>query len=42
MDYPEAARVLNISVDLGLYGRDTTTHPPIESYVRVIPEPSCG
>lgn len=39
MDYPEGARVLNISVDLGVYGRDSETLPPIESYVRVIPEP---
>ncbi|MEW6742942.1 MAG: UTP--glucose-1-phosphate uridylyltransferase [Planctomycetota bacterium] len=39
MDYPEAARVLNISVDLGVYGRDTEPRPPIETYVRVIPEP---
>ncbi len=39
MDYPEGARVLNISVDLGVYGRDDATQPPVESYVRVIPEP---
>ena len=39
MDFPEGARVLNISVDLGVYGRDDATRPPIESYVRVIPEP---
>ena len=39
MDYPECARVLNISVDLGVYGRDDDTRPPVESYVRVIPEP---
>ncbi len=39
MDYPEGARVLNISVDLGVYGRDTATRPPVEAYVRVIPEP---
>ncbi|NLV43533.1 MAG: UTP--glucose-1-phosphate uridylyltransferase [Candidatus Hydrogenedentes bacterium] len=39
MDYPEGARVLNISVDLGVYGRDAATHPPVEAYVRVIPEP---
>jgi galactokinase/mevalonate kinase-like predicted kinase len=39
MDYPEGARVLNISVDLGVYGRDDTVRPPIETYVRVIPEP---
>ena len=39
MDYPECARVLNISVDLGVYGRDGATRPPVEAYVRVIPEP---
>ncbi len=40
MDYPEGARVLNISVDLGVYGRDAGVQPPIETFVRVIPE-SC-
>ena len=25
MDYPEGARVLNVSVDLGVHGRDATT-----------------
>lgn len=39
MDYPEGARVVNISVDLGVYGRDTATRPPVEAWVRVIPEP---
>lgn len=39
MDYPEGARVMNISVDLGVYGRDDATRPPVESYIRVIPEP---
>ncbi len=39
MDYPEGARVLNISVDLGVYGRDREIQPPIETYIRVIPEP---
>lgn len=39
MDYPEGARVLNISVDLGVYGRDERPIPPIETYVRVINEP---
>jgi galactokinase/mevalonate kinase-like predicted kinase len=39
MDYPEGARVLNISVDLGVFGRDERPLPPIETYVRVIAEP---
>lgn len=39
MDYPEGARVTNISVDLGVHGRDTSTRPPVQAFVRVIPEP---
>ncbi len=39
MDYPEGARVLNISVDLGVHGRDESPRPPIETRVRVITEP---
>jgi UDP-N-acetylglucosamine pyrophosphorylase len=39
MDYPEGARVINVSVDLGVYGRDNEIKPPLESYLRVIAEP---
>lgn len=39
MDFPEGARVLNISVDLGVHGRDAEPRPPIETRLRVIPEP---
>ena len=39
MDYPDGARVLNISVDLGVHGRDVTPVPPIETRIRIIPEP---
>jgi hypothetical protein len=39
MDYPEGARVLNISVDLGVRGRDASPRPPVEAYLRVIDEP---
>ena len=39
MDFPEGAKVLNISVDLGVRGRDTAPKPPIEVYLRVIDEP---
>ena len=39
MDYPAGAQVLNISVDLGVRGRDETTKPPVEAYLRVIDEP---
>ena len=39
MDFPEAARVINVSVNLGVRGRDSETKPPIEAYLRVIEEP---
>ena len=39
MDYPEGARVLNISVNLAVRGRDDHPLPPIETYLRVIDEP---
>ena len=39
MDFPEGARVLNISVDLGVHGRDASPRPPVEAYFRVIEEP---
>ncbi len=39
MDYPEGARVLNVSIDLGVNGRDTTTQPPVSAWLRVIEEP---
>ncbi|MEM6688347.1 MAG: UTP--glucose-1-phosphate uridylyltransferase [Planctomycetota bacterium] len=39
MDFPEGARVINVSVDLGVKGRDNHTRPPIEAYFRVIDEP---
>ena len=39
MDYPEGARVINISVDLGVYGRDKDIRPPLETYLRIIHEP---
>ena len=39
MDYPEGARVLNVSIDLGVNGRDAHPRPPIEVYFRVIDEP---
>jgi hypothetical protein len=39
MDYPEGARVLNISIDLGVHGRDAAPRPPVEAYLRVIDEP---
>ncbi len=39
MDYPEGARVINVSVDLGIFGVDNDIKPPIESYLRIIDEP---
>lgn len=39
MDYPEGAKVLNVSIDLGVHGRDPAPRPPVEAYLRVIEEP---
>ncbi len=39
MDFPEGAQVLNVSIDLGVHGRDPHPKPPVESYLRVIDEP---
>jgi len=39
MDFPEGARVLNVSIDLAVHGRDPEPRPPIEAYIRVIDEP---
>ncbi|MBT8037117.1 MAG: UTP--glucose-1-phosphate uridylyltransferase [Verrucomicrobiae bacterium] len=39
MDFPDGARVLNVSVDLGVHGRDAVTRPPVEAYLRIIDEP---
>ena len=41
MDFPEGARVINISVDLAVReaGGSTAPRPPVEAYFRVIDEP---
>jgi hypothetical protein len=39
MDLPEAARVLNVSVDLAVWGRDEMPLPPVECFFRVIDQP---
>ncbi|MCX6893376.1 MAG: UTP--glucose-1-phosphate uridylyltransferase, partial [Verrucomicrobia bacterium] len=39
MDYPEGAKVLNVSIDLGIHGRDAAPRPPVEAYLRVIEDP---
>ncbi|MBY0503511.1 MAG: UTP--glucose-1-phosphate uridylyltransferase, partial [Bryobacteraceae bacterium] len=36
MDYPEGARVLNVSIDLAV---DGVARPPVEAFLRVIDEP---
>ncbi|MEI6083659.1 MAG: UTP--glucose-1-phosphate uridylyltransferase [Verrucomicrobiota bacterium] len=39
MDFPQGARVLNISIDLAVRGRHEMPKPPVEAYLRVIDEP---
>jgi hypothetical protein len=39
MDFPEGAKVLNVSINLGVHGRDAAPRPPVEVYLRVIEEP---
>jgi hypothetical protein len=39
MDYPEGARVLNVSIDLAVHGRDPLPRPPVEACLRVIDSP---
>jgi hypothetical protein len=39
MDFPEGARVINVSIDLVVHGRDPAPRPPVEAYLRVIDEP---
>ena len=39
MDYPEGARVLNVSIDLAVHGRDSDPSPPVEAFLRVIEDP---
>jgi len=39
MDYPEGAKVLNISIDLAVHGRDQAPAPPVEASLRIIEEP---
>lgn len=39
MDYPEGAKVLNVSIDLAVRGRDDAPRPPVEAFLRVIEEP---
>ncbi|RJQ55705.1 MAG: UTP--glucose-1-phosphate uridylyltransferase [Nitrospiraceae bacterium] len=39
MDFPEGARVVNLSVNLGIHGSDKPLLPPCECYCRFIEEP---
>lgn len=39
MDFPEGARVLNVSIDLSVRGRGGSPQPPVEAYLRIIDEP---
>jgi hypothetical protein len=41
MDFPEGARVLNISIDLSVKGHDArhAPRPPVEAYLRIIDSP---
>ncbi len=39
MDFPQGARVVNVSVDLAVHGRDAKPTPPVEAYFRIIDKP---
>lgn len=39
MDFPEGARVLNVSIDLAVMGRDSESRPPIQAALRLTHEP---
>lgn len=39
MDFPEGAKVLNVSIDLGVHGRDSNPKPPVSAWLRIIEEP---
>lgn len=41
MDYPDGARVLNVSINLSVYDKEqaSTPIPPVEAYFRIIDEP---
>ena len=39
MDFPEGARVINVSVNLAVHGRDDVPTPPVEAYLRIIDRP---
>lgn len=39
MDFPDGARVLNVSVDLSVFGRGDAPKPPVSAWLRVLDEP---
>ncbi len=39
MDFPQGARVINVSVDLAVHGRNDSPKPPVEAYFRIIDRP---
>ena len=39
MDFPQGARVVNVSVDLAVHGRHDSPKPPVEAYFRIIDQP---
>lgn len=39
MDFPEGARVINASINLGVLDRDERPRPPVEAYFRIIDQP---
>ena len=39
MDFPQGARVINVSIDLAVHGSGARPRPPVEAYLRVIDEP---
>jgi hypothetical protein len=39
MDFPEGAKVLNVSIDLAVHGSAAAPSPPVEASLRIIDEP---
>jgi hypothetical protein len=39
MDFPEGARVLNVSIDLAVHGAAGGPKPPVEAWLRIIDQP---
>jgi galactokinase/mevalonate kinase-like predicted kinase len=39
MDFPEGAKVINVSIDLAIHGSEEAPTPPVSAYLRVIDRP---